>query len=363
MTPRLFVYLSRRAGLSILMILAGLSAIILLADLPDSLRSFSRVEGSGLSNALVLTLLRLPKLALALLPFGFLYGAMIALHRLNRGSEIAVMRSAGVSIWGLVGPLVALALGFGLLTTLLLDPVASSLSEEAQVFSNNIKGKRSGLLRELEGGIWLRERDGEIAVTLHAETYNEAEQQLEKVTLWRRSLAGVFIERWDADVADIDDRGFMLKQARRYSIEDTSAPIIASQRVTSAFDLEDLTESIAQPGSMSLWDLPGFIAKATNAGLETVEYRLRYQQLLALPFQLIAVILIAAGFTLRPIRSGGTGVLVVSGIACGFLIFLLQELSAGMAEARTTPVLLAAWGPTALALILGLTILVYREDG
>ena len=51
------------------------------------------------------------------------------------------------------------------------------------------------------------------------------------------------------------------------------------------------------------------------------------------------------------------------GIAAGFALFILSELSTAIAEASIVPVGLAAWAPGILAVLFATGLLLYREDG
>ena len=66
---------------------------------------------------------------------------------------------------------------------------------------------------------------------------------------------------------------------------------------------------------MPFWQLPYFIDMAERAGLTASGYRLQYQKLLARPFMLAAMVLLAAAFSLRFFRMGGVQKMVLGGVA------------------------------------------------
>ena len=73
--------------------------------------------------------------------------------------------------------------------------------------------------------------------------------------------------------------------------------------------------------------------------------------------------ILAAAFSLRLMRLGGLAVLASSGVALGFLFFFMNKFSLALGEAGTLPAFAAAWAPPVLALLCGLTLLCYTEDG
>jgi lipopolysaccharide export system permease protein len=363
MSFTLYRYIGLKVLTGVLALLLILTGLTLLIDLIESLRQVGKIENAGLMFALKLTVLRTPKLILTLMPFIFLFGTMWAFFQLNRRSEIAVMRSAGLSVWKIAMPAMILAIVSGVIIPTLIDPIASNMSALAQHEKNAIRGKKAQLLKELQGDIWLRQREGDVALILHAEGYDPEQNLLSDVTLWKRTLEGVFLERWDAQTAVIADKQFILQDAQLNTADNQNTDIRQTQIVPSAFNLSDLRESIARPDQMSIWALPGFIQLAHDAGLPTVKYHLRLNDLLSTPLKLLAMILIAAGFSMQPVRSGGTASLILSGIAAGFLLFIIAELSNATAEAQVVPVFLAAWAPAMLATLLALTLLLHTEDG
>ena len=81
---------------------------------------------------------------------------------------------------------------------------------------------------------------------------------------------------------------------------------------------------------------------AENAGLAAVGYRLQYYQLLAQPFYLAAMVLLAAAVSLRLFRFGGVQKMVLGGIAAGFLLYVLSKVTGDLSKAGLMPPLVAA---------------------
>ena len=105
------------------------------------------------------------------------------------------------------------------------------------------------------------------------------------------------------------------------------------------------------------------IARTEAAGFSAVSYRLQWQQLLATPLMYAAMAILAAAFSLRLQRLGGLAALAGAGVGLGFLFFFLGQLCQALGRAQVAPVALAAWAPASLALLAGVTLLLYTEDG
>ena len=124
-----------------------------------------------------------------------------------------------------------------------------------------------------------------------------------------------------------------------------------------------MRESFATPETVPFWELPTYIELADRAGLGAAGYRLQYQQLLARPFLLAAMVLLAASVSLRFFRFGGVQKMVLSGITAGFLLFVLQKVTDDMSRAELIAPAAAAWIPVAIGGLTGFVALLFQEDG
>jgi len=74
-------------------------------------------------------------------------------------------------------------------------------------------------------------------------------------------------------------------------------------------------------------------------------------------------VLFAAAFSLHMPRRGGTLIMVSGGVLTGFVLFMATNVVKTLGMSETIPVLMAAWMPTGIALLIGVTALLHLEDG
>ncbi|MBB4660075.1 LPS export ABC transporter permease LptG [Parvularcula dongshanensis] len=365
MRLRLYVrYLMRRTLVGIAGLFLVIGALIVTVDLIEALREVGKIEGAGFLTALRLTLLRAPQVLLTLSPFVFLFGTLFAFGQMAKSSEIAVMRAAGVSVWRLVVPGAALAVILGFATVTALDPLAARMESSAQALKNEVRGRDGKMLAAFREGIWLRQREEGITMVIHAARFDPADSMLHDVTIWKRTREGTFLERWDAKTAAVTEDAFVLAQARRTATGLRRADERALYVLPVGLDLRALREDKAKPDALSVWELPDMTRVLESAGLSTISYRLRYHDLWSLPLKLAAMVLIACAFSVSGnARQGGIARLMGVGVAAGFVLFIVSELSAATAEASIVPVALAAWAPAILAILAATSLLLFREDG
>lgn len=368
----LMAYVARRfAGMALLMLLA-LSMLVALFDLIELLRRAATRPEANFALVSQIAALRVPYVAMQILPFAVLLGGIIAFWRLTRFSELVVARAAGISAWGfLAGPvLVALLLGLG--ASMALSPLSSAMLARAerldQLYLRNVGG-----ITALAGGrLWLRQADdglqpqgvaiisGRPIVT--RESRPDEALRLAEVSVWRLSAEDRPLARIEATSA--------LLQPGRWRFD--GAMVFGADRVAGApqsldfpteLTPERIENSFASPDTLSLWALPEFITVLENAGFSAIRHRLHFQSLLALPLLAIAMALLAAGFSMRSARRGGVARMIAGGVSAGFALFVLDKITGEFGEAGSLPVVLAAWAPAGAGFLLAAALLLHLEDG
>jgi lipopolysaccharide export system permease protein len=368
----LMAYVARRFAAMALLMVVALSALVALFDLIELLRRAATRPDANFVLVSQIAALRIPYVAMQILPFAVLLGGIIAFWRLTRFSELVVARAAGISAWGfLAGPvLVALLLGLGASTAI--SPLSSAMLARAerldQVYLRNVGG-----ITALAGGrLWLRQADdglqpqGVAIISGRPMATRELRPgealRLAEVTVWRLSAE-------DRPLARIEAASALL-QPGRWRFE--GAVVFGAERVASApqnidfpteLTPERIENSFATPDTLSLWALPEFIKILEDAGFSAIRHRLHFQSLLALPLLAIAMALLAAGFSMRSARRGGVARMIAGGVSAGFALFVLDKITGEFGEAGTLPVVLAAWAPAGAGFLLAAALLLHLEDG
>ncbi|NNE39787.1 MAG: LPS export ABC transporter permease LptG [Marinicaulis sp.] len=359
----LFRYIAVRTVFAVGGLLLIFTGLIMLVDLIENLRFAGKVDDGDFGLAAMLTIMRAPALAQTLIPFVFLFGAIWMFNDLNRRSEISVMRSAGLSIWRLLGPAAIIAALSGVLIITVIDPMSAKLFSTAENLIANKQGGGQNVIRVFTDGIWLRQRDEKMQLIINAQNFDEDRETLEDVTVWRTDLNSRFLERIDASEAVLSGQVMELRDARLKEAEgltERRTPVYAMETVLTSADLRS---RVPPPETMSIWQLPKFIALAETAGLPTVRYHMRFHDLSSAPLKLLAMVLIAASFSLRPARLGGVFGMVLASIGVGFLLYILSEISSALGQAGLVPIAMAAWTPAIIASLAAITALLHLEDG
>jgi lipopolysaccharide export system permease protein len=361
---RLQLYVLGRFLIGIGTALAVIASVIFLIDFVELSRTLGGRLDLTFVQLLGLTLLKSPAIILQLLPFVFLFGTMGAFVALNRRSELVAMRAAGVSAWRFIFPAAAGAILIGIATTTVFNPVASALNAK-------FEDRQSALIQgPLDGPaeIWLRQGDDRQQVVIHAHAHDTVDDvvRLRRVSVFIQSVdasGGLgFSRRLEASEARLLP-GFWRLIDVREALPGASSVHSEQMLIPSMLDHRTAMEKFVSPGAVAFWGLPATIRAAELAGYSATGYRLSLQQLLATPVLFVAMSVLGAGFSLRFMRLGDLAALAGAGVTLGFVLFFLDEFCGALGTAEVIPPGLAAWAPPILALLAGVTLLCYTEDG
>jgi len=362
---RLEVYILFRTLAAVVAALAIIAAVTLLVQFVDVSRSIGIRTDVSAGDLFGLTLLKSPSVIQILLPFAFLFGVGGAFVGLNRSSQLVAMRAAGLSAWRFIRPAALAAFVCGVLAVVLLNPVSSALNARFEADRAKIMANYLG---DLPKDIWLRQGDERTQMVIHARGRDtvQGEVRLHDVSLfmYQKNKSGQpeFKRRLEAQEAILRPGFWQLKNVREATAGESSVQS-DSLTIRSTLDSEQAVERFASPDATSFLRLPQVIRATEAAGFSASGYRLRFQQLLATPVLFAAMAILAAAFSLRLARLGGLAGLAGAGVALGFVVFFFDQFAGALGRASIIPQFAAAWAPALVALLAGLTLLCYTEDG
>ena len=359
-------YIGRQFVLNFLVMLGIILLIVILAEVIELLRRTHSRPDINMGHILEMAFLKLPFMSQQVFPFAALFGGMMTFWRLARHQELVITRASGISAWQFLLPAITAAFLLGVFQTTALNPFSSaSLSRYEQVEALLFKGKRN-LLALSSGGIWLRQASDDGHSVIHADRLISASDAtgvgLDGVTVFVFGEGDTFIERIDAERAILEDRFWRLEKAT--SREPERAPEDEDVIwLPTTLTLDSIQDSFAPPETMSFWTLPGFIENLEDSGFSALRHRMHLHALLSNPLLMCAMVLIAATFTLRHGRRGGLAYVLGGAILTGFVLYFFSDLVFALGRSESIPVTLAAWTPSGVATLLGLTTLLHLEDG
>lgn len=387
--PTLWRYIARHFVMAFIATLVILLGLVMLLDYIELLRRAGNSLSSG--TLFLMAALKAPQIIESLLPFAGLIGAMVALWRFTRSHELVIIRSAGVSVWQFLTPALLVMALAGVVEVTLVNPLSANLYRHYQQMEETLLLHRSTSLALSESGLWLRQPLEREAVSssltldkqatdkqtnpatgsnsaimvVHATAARQvdATMVMTNVSFFFTDASGRFAKMIEANEAILEGHAFQISDAWTL-LPDQPGVHDARLTLPTTLTIGGVQDHFASPETISFWRLPRFIDFFESAGFSALRFRLQWDTLLASPFQLCAMVILATAFTATPNqRSGRAMTRIASGIGTGFTVFFFTQITQALGLSATLPLWLAAWSPTLATLLVATGALLYLEDG
>lgn len=365
-------YMIRQFLVAFLVAILVILMVVGLIEMVELIRRVSHKEYEvPFRIVLEMTLLKIPFTAEQILPFGVLIGAMVALSRLSKSSELIVARAAGISAWQFLAPVVLCAMAIGLVFVCVFNPISSAMISRYETLEGKYITGSPSILSISPSGLWLRQVQKPDArfngkpiyeYILHARRIDQQDMAMSRVIIFLFGENHAFIGRLDARRATLNP-GYWTVEQPMMSAPGSMPVHTDSYRLLTDLSINQIKESFSSPKTLSFWELPGFIHTLEKAGFSALRHRLHWHTLLATPFMLSAMVLIGAIFALRHHRRGRVGLMITFGVLSGFLVYFISNLVYALGFSGGLPVVLAAWTPSIVAIMVATTAILHREDG
>jgi lipopolysaccharide export system permease protein len=346
--------------------LGVIMGLIYLFDVVELMRRASTHGDAGLSGILAMAFFKSPQTVQLILPFAVMIGAMIAFWGMTRSRELVVTRSAGISAWQFLTPVLLAALVIGIVNVVAFNPLAATLYRRYEKLQDSLLMRNNGSpLLVGETGLWLRETHQDDQLVLHAVSVRQEgyDLLLRQVSVYVSDLDMHLLFEVEGPTGNLHDGVVRLNDATLFK---AGKPVEHFDKydIGTQLTLARIQDNFASPETISFWELPGFIHFFESTGFSANRQRLYFQSLLSSPLLLLAMVLVAAVFSLKPnLRSGGIMIRVVGGVSAGFVFYFFSKVVYALGLSATLPASLAAWAPTAVAGLVGSAFLFHLEDG
>ncbi|MBV9458292.1 MAG: LPS export ABC transporter permease LptG [Bradyrhizobium sp.] len=355
-------YFAGRFVVSAIGVFASIFLLLVLVDYIEMVRKTSGLASAPPIMVAETSLFRVPQLLEKMMPFCVLIGAMTCYLALSRRLELVVARAAGVSAWQFIAPALAAAMILGVLATVAYNPMSANLREISKQMEAELFGGAPGGGVQDASGFWINQVNADGQVIINAARSEHQGVRLTGLTLFRFDTSNGFKERIEAREAALEDGYWLFKGVRRFSLDAPPVDQDSFQLPTSLTPAQ-VRNSFSTPETVSFWQLPGYIRSSESSGFATAGYRLQYHKLLAQPFLLAAMVMLAASVSLRFFRFGGVQKMVLSGVGAGFLLYVLSKVTEDLSKAELMHPIAAAWLPVLVGGLTGFLALLYQEDG
>ncbi|MBV9288078.1 MAG: LptF/LptG family permease, partial [Hyphomicrobiales bacterium] len=287
-----------------------------------------------------------------------LFGSMIAFLNLSRKLELVVARAAGVSVWQILMPPLFVIVLLGVLSVVVYNPASTWMKEWSDEIESRVFGGQSNPW----GDLWIRQKSVDGQAIIHAWGKEAGGARLSRVEIFNFDDKGGFLERVDAAQGELHEGYWEFHDARVVTPGFETLPA-STYLLATTLNSREVAQAFVAPETVSFWRLPALAEQMAQAGLDPTAYRLKYQELLARPLTLAAMVLIAACFSLRFFRIGGVELMISGGVTAGFVLYVATKVINDLGEAGFLRASIAGWSPGLVGCLFGVYVLLQQEDG
>ena len=349
-------YLVREVSASIVLVLVAFLALFGFFDMITEVKNVGQ-GGYQLHHAAGFVLLRMPGRIYELMPIAVLIGTLYALSTLARHSEIAVLRTSGMSTPNLFAGLVQVAVVFALITFFIGEVVAPPSERAAQQMRLKEKGQTVG--SDMRSGLWVKDERSFINV---------------KVVLPDTRLQGVRIYDFDENaklrsVTDAVEGVYVPPASWRLSGvvrtvlhgEQSEVVKLPDMDWRSALNPDILSVLMVSPERMSLLHLSAYTKHLAENSQKTQRYDIALWKKVIYPLAALVMVALALPFGYTHNRVSGVSLKIFSGVMIGVLFHMLNGLFSNLGAINSWSPIISAMAPSAIFMLAAIGMIGWVE--
>jgi lipopolysaccharide export system permease protein len=328
--------------------IAAFTSIITGSSLIFQLVSKAIKYGFSFFSTFQLFVYNLPAIISLTLPMAILLATILVMGRLSADLEILALRSAGVSLFRILIPLVSIGFIISLVNIVFNEIVVPRANYHAEVLLNNLKKTNVSIRDNVnltqydDDGLPLRiinvrkvENDILNDITI-------AEYEKGRLSRVIRSENGA----WDPLGGWVFNNGVM-----HVLLENSSQELMVinfeKEIINLSLNLFDFTKKEKSYSEMNAKELNAFIAKEKTLGKNINELVIQYYLKFALPFSCLIFTMIGAAVSFQPHRRSSAMGMGLS-IIIILVYYIIYSLGLALGINAIVPAILAAWAPNIL---------------
>lgn len=334
-------------------------ALFFFFDLVDALGDLERgaAQGYHAGYALLNVLLQVPSHLYELLPIAVLIGTIYVMAQLAASSQFTILRTSGLGPLRALAMLMALALGFVVLTFVCGDYVAPEANRAVQ----NLQARFLGDITVGRTGAWLKDwREGSnYAVNVGALS---ADGTLNQVQVFQFDNAdGRLLTLTKASRGHFGPDGWTLQGVEQRGFEQVSKtePQVQVRRLDewvwpTALSQDTVAAALLNPNRMQTVELFRYIRHLQSNQQSAQRYEIEFWRKVFYPLSCLVMVVLALPFAYLHFRSGNITGYVFIGVLVGISFFLLNNVFGFIGNLRNWEPWLAAAAPGIIYSVLSL---------
>ena len=378
-------------------------AFSLLGFVINLIENLKKYQNSNIYDTLLLSLCNTPKFVDQIISSIFFIAGIVSFFNLAKKSEIIAIRGFGISFARMISPIAVITAILGGLWITAGVEIISISNKQAKIIEKSIKQKKDpqklNPTENFSQPLWFRQN---FTNCNSYKIYHEAPQKinLPRGNLPRDNLPCNHYAIFSAEAVDISKKTkdsspifyniniFFFNEEQQFTTKITADSMMLKQgfwelskvnlynasqlnqklsqvKIISSFAVgfvEDLAvNSLNEANLFNIFQLPQEIKSRQQLGINNLPFKALYYHLLAKPIMLVALIILSLFFAVHHFRSRKAALMVVLGLACGLLIYILDLIFLSLISADVMSIFSGIWVSVALYFSLAILLLFTKE--
>ncbi len=321
--------------LSLFILISLFSFFTLIDQLEDTRGNYGTIE------ALVYTLMTMPRMSYELFPIAAVIGSMAVFGLLTRNNELDVILTCGLSRFNLVALLVRSSIILVILAVLIGEIVAPYSEERAQTLRSLALSENISL--KTRNGFWIR--DGNSYVNIRRVLPGN---HIEDIYFYEFDEAHNLRSSFHAQSADYENGKWIMEDINEslLNVNSIESRHYATAGWDSLIDPEIINVVTIKPQFLTMLGLANYITYLKQNAQNALLYEQALWVKLITPFTIIAMIVLAVPLIQGRIRETSVGYQVFAGGLIGVLFHFINQISLNVGIVYSIPPAISVTAPT-----------------
>lgn len=352
------------------MLILALSFLIFIINIMEVSKT-AEENGASYRIAFEIVLFQIPKWIELILPFLVMIASLLTFNKLSMSSELAIIRSCGVSIWQFLLPVIVSSMLIGIMEFSFFNSLSAKLNAKGEsLYALHIEKIEKENMNDLapRNGIWFRQQD---ITDPNGEIIFQA-QRMNKGALLFKNVAINYLDENKLPIKRINAAKMLLNNGS-WELENITIleegkkavkkkSLLIPTDIKNEFILSQINNKYEKAETVGFWELPRVIHTMESSGLSSQKFRIQFYSLLTRPILFLAIVLISSYFSLNHSRSNKNTAMLTFGIIAGFFIYFTSDIMFEFGKIEKIPFFVATWLMSLTYLIIGFILVAIKEE-
>tara|TARA_A100001234_G_scaffold165951_1_gene147144 strand:- start:243 stop:1349 length:1107 start_codon:yes stop_codon:yes gene_type:complete len=326
MFNKINIYIFYRFFYSFLITFTILAIIIFVGDFVEQ---FRKSAGKNVPIRIIFQLaaLNFPSLITFTLPITAFLGSIMAHLILIRNSESIIISAVGFSSLKAAIPAILLYVFISLVFITIANPLIAVFDKHYSELEYKYIDRVDKFASITKNGLWLKQENDEknLSSVLYAQKIQNKGKDLYNFMVLEYDDKGAFQGRLDGEFAELINGYWAMSNIQispKYGETSFEENILYKTNIK----LEDITDSLSSPSSISIYRLLTFISFLESLGYSAIDFKMHLYDLIFLPLFIASMVLLASAIVMNLKQNDKFTKIIIYSFIIIFIIYFLSNL-------------------------------------